>query len=154
MQQPVKNQPFQFYVTQVTVRLTTAETGGAYALLEMLHTAGVGPALHIHPRAAESFLVLEGNYTFFLDGETVAAGPGEAVSVPAGTPHRYVSGPEGGRLLVIMPPGLEEYFWTMSQRLKDGAVPMAEEFALAARLGQDFLPDAEGHWGGHGAPRP
>jgi len=154
MQPPLKDQPFQFYVTRMTIRLTTPETGGAYALLEMRHPAAVGPALHVHPRAAESFVVLAGEYTFFLDGTTVTAGPGQAVSVPAGTPHRYVSGPEGGHLLVIMPPGLEEYFWTMSQRLQSGAVPMEEELALAARLGQDFHPGADGHWGGHGGPRP
>ncbi len=64
----MKDQPFQFYVTKMTIRLTTPETGGAYALLEMRHPAGVGPALHVHPGAAESFVVLEGEYTFFLDG--------------------------------------------------------------------------------------
>jgi quercetin dioxygenase-like cupin family protein len=148
----MKDQPFQFYATQMTVRLTTPETSGAYALMEMHHPPGVGPALHVHPRSPESFYVLEGQYTFFLDGESVPVHPGSAVSIPAGMPHRYVSGPGGGRLLVMIPPGLEEYFWTISKLLQKGPVPMEEEFALAARLGQDFL-DGHDHWGGHAAPK-
>lgn len=147
----MKDQPFQFYVTQMTIRLTGAETAGAYSLVEMRHTAGVGPALHVHPRSPESFFVIEGTYTFYRGEETVEARPGMAVTIPAGVPHRYVSGPEGGHVLVIMPPGLEEYFWIIAGRLKHGPVPKEEEFALAASLGQDFV-NGEGHWGGHGAP--
>ena len=147
----MKNETFQFYVTQMTIRLTGEETAGAYSLVEMRHPGGVGPALHVHPRSPESFFVIEGTYTFYRGEETVEAQPGTAVTVPAGVPHRYVSGPDGGRLLVIMPPGLEQYFWIIAGRLKHGPVPMAEEFALAAELGQDFI-NGEGHWGGHGAP--
>ncbi|HEY0512220.1 MAG TPA: cupin domain-containing protein [Thermoanaerobaculia bacterium] len=147
----MKDQPFPFYATQMTVRLTTPETGGGYALMEMRHPPGVGPALHVHPRSAESFYVLDGRYKFFRDEETVEASPGMAVTIPAGVPHRYVSGPDGGRILVMTPPGLEEYFWTVSKLLQKGPVSMDEEFAIAARLGQEFL-DGHGHWGGHAAP--
>jgi mannose-6-phosphate isomerase-like protein (cupin superfamily) len=145
----MKDQPFQFYVTQMTIRLTAQETAGAYSLVEMRHPEGV--ALHVHPRSPESFFILEGTYTFYRGEETVEAHPGMAVTIPAGVPHRYLSGPQGGRVLVIVPPGLEEYFWIMAGRLKHGPVPMAEEFALAAELGQEFI-SGEGHWGGHGTP--
>lgn len=130
----------------MTIRLTTEETGGQYSVIEMRHFPNVGPALHVHPRGPESFVVVEGNYTFHCDGEDRTLGPGEAFCVPAGKPHRYRVGDEGGRLLVLCPPGLEHYFWEVSQRLAEGPLSLDEEFAIAAHHGQDFL-DASGHWG-------
>jgi quercetin dioxygenase-like cupin family protein len=127
------------------VHLSTATTGGSYALIEMTHPPSVGPALHIHPRGPESFFVLEGEYTFSLGSTTIVVSAGEAVAVPAGVAHRYVVGATGGRALVITPPELENYFIDIAKRLESGPVQLAEEFEVAARYGQEFL-DHEGHW--------
>jgi len=62
-------------------------------------------------------------------------------------PHRYVVGSEGGRALVIVPPDLEQYFWRVSALLETGAVPLDQEFTIAAEHGQEFQGRA-GHWGG------
>jgi mannose-6-phosphate isomerase-like protein (cupin superfamily) len=137
---------FDFHGTRMRVHLRTADTGGAYALLEMWHRPLVGPALHVHPRGPESFLVLGGRYRFIRGEETVDASAGTAVTVPAGTPHRYEVGPEGGHLLVVCPPGLERYFEEVAARSEGEPLPFEEEFALAAACGQDFL-DRAGHWG-------
>jgi hypothetical protein len=112
----------------------------------MVHPPNVGPALHIHPRGPESFLILEGSYTFVRGNETVGLVAGQAISIPAGTPHRYTAGATGGRATVICPPDLERYFESVSEMLKRGPVPVAEEFAIASRHGQDFL-DSSSHWG-------
>ncbi|MES2305748.1 MAG: cupin domain-containing protein [Gemmatimonadota bacterium] len=135
-----------FRGTRMTIRLTTAETGGVYALIEMEHPPLVGPALHIHPRGPESFYVLAGEYTFTRGDETIVAGPGDAVTVPAGVPHRYVVGAAGGRALVIVPPGLEAYFERVGARLVEGQLSFEEEAAIASECGQDFL-DHASHWG-------
>jgi quercetin dioxygenase-like cupin family protein len=144
--QPMKNVPFTFHKTRMTIRVTTPETGGAHSLIEMEHIPNVGPALHVHPRGAESFVVLDGNYTFYWDGEEVSLEKGEGISIPANTPHRYVVGPDGGRLLVVCPPGLENYFWDVSQRLAQGGLTLEQESEIAASFGQDFL-DMNSHWG-------
>jgi quercetin dioxygenase-like cupin family protein len=127
------------------VHLRTADTGGAYALVEMWHPPSVGPALHVHPRGPESFLVLEGEYTFILGPRSVAAGPGSALSVPAGVPHRYEVGPAGGHFMVVCPPGLEQYFERVAMRSADRPLTWDEEMAVAADCGQEFLDRAQ-HW--------
>lgn len=142
----MKNVPFTFHGTRMTIRLTTAETGGAYAMLEMQHPASVGPALHRHPRGPESCYVLAGEYTFYRGDETIFARPGNGIVIPAGVPHRYRVGSSGGRLLVITPPGLEHYFFRIAGLLSVGPVSLDEEFAVAAEAGQEFL-EQSGHWG-------
>jgi quercetin dioxygenase-like cupin family protein len=129
------------------VHLRTADTGGAYALIEMWHPPSVGPALHVHPRGPETFLVLAGEYTFTRGGETVRAEAGMALTVPAGVPHRYDVGAEGGHLVVVCPPGLERYFEEVARRSDAGPVSLEEEFEIAATCGQDFL-DRAAHWAG------
>jgi len=144
--QTVNPQTFDFRSTRMTVTLSTADTAGAYAVIAMIHPPNVGPALHVHPRGPESFYILEGSYTFVRGSETVTLAAGQAISIPAGTPHRYTVGPAGGRALVICPPELENYFQTVAGLLKQGPLPVAEEFAIASRYGQDFLENSS-HWG-------
>jgi quercetin dioxygenase-like cupin family protein len=136
-----------FHGTRMRLHLRTSDTGGAYALIEMWHPPSVGPALHVHPRGPESFLVLAGTYAFTRGGETIAADAGMAVVVPAGVAHRYEVGAEGGHLLVICPPGLEEYFEGVAALAERGKVEQEVEFGIAIRCGQEFL-DRTGHWGG------
>lgn len=139
------NEPLLFRGTRMFVHLRSDQTGGAYALIEMHHPSAIGPALHVHPLGPESFLVLEGEYTFVRGPSTIVAHPGQAVTVPAGVPHRYVVGPAGGRVLVVTPPHLDQYFARVAARLAAGPVPLEEEFAIATEFGQDLL-DREGHW--------
>jgi mannose-6-phosphate isomerase-like protein (cupin superfamily) len=134
-----------FHGTRVRVHLRTADTGGVYGLLEMWHPPSVGPALHVHPRGPESFLVLEGDYTFIVGSESAAAGPGSAVTVPAGVPHRYEVGAAGGHVLVVCPPGLEQYFEQVASQGAERPLSWQEEMAVAAEHGQEFL-DRAGHW--------
>ena len=135
----MKNTPFLFHKTYMTIRLTTEDTAGAYCVIEMQHVPDVGPALHMHPRGCESYLVLAGSYTFTSGGVETHLHPGQAISIPAHTPHCYKVGPEGGRLLVICPPGLENYFWTVAQKGHEGTITLQEEYAIAAEHGQVFL---------------
>jgi mannose-6-phosphate isomerase-like protein (cupin superfamily) len=139
---------FDFHGTSMQIHLNSIETGGSYALIEMHHRANVGPALHIHPRGPESFFVLDGEYTFVRGSETLLAGAGQAVVVPAGIAHRYTVGPNGGRALVITPPQLDEYFVRIAELLRALPAPsLEEEFAVAAAFGQDFV-ERQGHWAG------
>lgn len=136
-----------FHGTRMRLHLRTAETGGAYGLIEIWHPPNVGPALHLHLRGPETFLVLEGSYRFTRGEETVLAGPGAALTVPAGVPHRYDVGSDGGHLIVVCPPGLEGYFEEVARRNQAGPVSLDAEFEIAAACGQEFL-DRAGHWAG------
>ena len=62
---------------------------------------GGGPRLHRHPYD-ETWVVIEGSLTFQAGEERFAAGPGDIVVVPPGTPHRFTNdGPGTSRLVCI-----------------------------------------------------
>jgi quercetin dioxygenase-like cupin family protein len=62
---------------------------------------GAGPRLHRHPYD-ETFVVEAGTATFTVGEERLEAEAGQILVVPAGTPHKFVSG-EGFRLISIAP---------------------------------------------------
>jgi quercetin dioxygenase-like cupin family protein len=62
---------------------------------------GTGPSLHRHPYD-ETFIAEAGSATFTLGDETFELGAGRIIVVPAGAPHKFVSG-EGFRLVSISP---------------------------------------------------
>lgn len=68
-------------------------------------TGEPGPVapLHVHHEDDEAWLVLEGELVVRVGDEDVRAGPGDAVRVPAGTPHAYGIA-EQARYLIAMPP--------------------------------------------------
>ncbi len=67
---------------------TAAETGGELLELEDIWTRrGHRTREHVHPGMEERFEVLEGTAAFRVAGEERTATAGEAVVVPAGTPH-------------------------------------------------------------------
>lgn len=144
---PHENTPFDFHGTAMTIRATTPDTG-LYALIEMRHPPLVGPALHVHRQGTETFLVVQGSYSFYRGDEAIMAVPGDIVVIPKGVPHRYLSGEKGGQVMVITPPNLEHYFWEIGGQLRAGGVTREQEFAIAAQYGQEFL-DRAGHWGEH-----
>lgn len=72
---------------------------------------GDGPRLHRHPYE-EVFVVHQGQATFTAGGETLEAGIGQVVVVPAGVPHRFVNGgQEHLRLTSIHPRPHTEAEW-------------------------------------------
>ena len=134
-----------FRGTRMRVKVGHAE-GAAYSLIEMVHPPEVGPAIHRHPGGDEAFYILEGEYEIRCGADTFVGEAGSFVFVPRGMPHGYTVGPNGGRVLVITPAGLEQYFAEVANRLAQGRVSMDDEAAIAARYGQEFL-DRLRHWG-------
>jgi quercetin dioxygenase-like cupin family protein len=69
---------------------TSAETNGEYVLVETtVQPNGFVAAAHVHPYQTETFEIESGTLAFKLDGEEIVAGPGESVTVPAGSAHRF-----------------------------------------------------------------
>ena len=61
---------------------------------------GAGPRLHTHPYE-ETFIVQEGEALFTVGDDTLIAGAGDILVVPAGTPHKFVCRGDGHRQLSI-----------------------------------------------------
>ncbi len=69
---------------------TSAETNGEYVLVETtVQPNGFVAAAHVHPYQTETFEIESGTLAFKLDGEELVAGPGESVTVPAGSAHKF-----------------------------------------------------------------
>ncbi len=141
----MKNQAFDFHGSKFTIKIPTAESNGKYTILDVTHPPNVGPALHTHPRGPETFCIIEGDYEFFLNGRSILAKAGDVVCVPTGSPHRFVTGENGGHVIVSSPPNLEFYFWNVSKLLKKGAVSREQESDIGRKHGQIFLDDVR-HW--------
>jgi mannose-6-phosphate isomerase-like protein (cupin superfamily) len=87
------------------------QTLGQYSMVELFQTTLRGPEPHIHTREDEAWYVIEGELTFEVAGETIVAPAGAYVMAPRGIRHAYRVSKAPARYLVILsPPGLENYF--------------------------------------------
>jgi mannose-6-phosphate isomerase-like protein (cupin superfamily) len=96
--------------------------GTTYSLTEWAMEPGAqGPPLHTHHQTDEGFYVMAGHFGFVLDGITTYAKPGAHVLVPMGHAHSFWNA--GVRpakcLIIISPPGLEQYFRELAAQLGD-----------------------------------
>jgi quercetin dioxygenase-like cupin family protein len=139
----MKNQTFDFHGSKFTIKILTSESNDKYTILDVIHPPNIGPALHTHPRGPETFCVIEGNYEFFLNDQSILAKAGDVICVPTGSPPRFVTGENGGCVIVSSPPNLEFYFWDVSKMLKNGIVSYKQESDIGRKYGQYFLEDAK-----------
>ena len=72
----------------IFVKVSAADTGGQYTLVEDNLKANFALGLHMHRYHAETFYILEGSLDFFVDGEWVTAVPGVCLHIPPGIPAR------------------------------------------------------------------
>ena len=94
-----------------TILASSEDTGGRFALIEILAPKGTEPPRHVHQREDETFFVLEGEITFYIGDEIYAATPGTFVFAPRGIPHSWVVESDVVRKLVTLTPGgAEEHF--------------------------------------------
>jgi quercetin dioxygenase-like cupin family protein len=83
-----------------------AETGGLLFAMEVTELPGGGPPLHVHSAEDEYFTVLDGEFTFHLDGQARTVGAGGAVFAPRGIPHAFKNcSDRSARMLAIATPG-------------------------------------------------
>jgi mannose-6-phosphate isomerase-like protein (cupin superfamily) len=106
----------------VIVHADTADTDGAFSLIETAESAiGLGPPLHVHRDAAESFYVIAGRYVMHLDGRDFECPAGSFVYVPIGMPHTFRTDAVGSRKLNLYTPGaMVGYFDDLAAALRDG----------------------------------
>ena len=75
---------------RLVFRKTSRETGGQAVVIEtFVQPNGFVAAAHIHPSQEERFEVLRGSVGFKIGRKKLVAGPGQRITVPAGTPHKF-----------------------------------------------------------------
>ena len=71
-------------------KVTPHETSGDYDLMFAETPAHVsGPPPHLHHTYKESFLIIEGEMEFMVDGEVKVIKAGESVDIPPKTLHTF-----------------------------------------------------------------
>jgi len=94
-----------------TFKAVGEETGGQYTLFEGIVPAGAGPPPHVHSREVEAIYLLEGELTFYINGETSVLGPGSFVHIPRGIVHGFKNqGTKTARMLDLVSPAGMEHF--------------------------------------------
>ncbi len=72
--------------------LTAADTDGELLRVETVNPpSGVVEPLHVHPHQESRAEVVSGTLRFVTDGRERRLGPGEAITIPAGTPHHFAN---------------------------------------------------------------
>jgi len=141
---------------QVVFERTGAETGGRLLSFELrLTPGGHVPGSHVHREQEERFTVLQGRMRFRRGLRIVAAGPGETVTVPPGTLHRFVNAGDGlARVRVEVQPALrmQELLEVTAELARGGrtlpnGMPLPLDFALFLRrfereVAVPFVPSA------------
>jgi quercetin dioxygenase-like cupin family protein len=131
-----------FHGTKMIIKVSEKDSEGRYSLI-----VNSGPALHIHPNSPEANYVLDGEYTVQFGENIRHAYAGDFVFIPKGSPHKYKSGPNGGKLIVIAHADLEKYFKEVYHTIRlNGQITWKSEQEIAACYGQEFL-DSLNHWG-------
>ncbi len=127
----------------MTFIVSGEDTDGRYSVTEFAAAPPPAPAapMHIHNKEEEAMYVLEGNFRFFVDEETVPAPAGSFILVRKGTLHTVANlGPGVGRLLIVLtPPGFERYWEEMANLSKASGTRLdpAKVSAIRERYNMD-----------------
>lgn len=95
----------------LTIKASSADTGGSLLIFEDRVVRGKTTPLHSHPNLDEAIYVLEGEILAHVDGQERRIGEGGFFFVPRGVPHAFLTTSETGRLLSWSAPGTGEAFF-------------------------------------------
>ena len=126
----------------VMLKKSGTETGGTFALVEVVGLPGSGPPPHIHHSVDEIYCLLEGELEV-LDGErTFTAKAGSVFHIPRGTLHawRNATTELARTLLFIVPAGFEGFFEEAGVPGDDltSPPPTPEDYRRMAELGRKY----------------
>jgi quercetin dioxygenase-like cupin family protein len=128
----------------IMLRLTGADTAGAYSLFEYIVPAGLGgPPTHVHAYQDELFTCTTGKVTVELDGVAHTMTPGSSMMLPRMVPHMFYNpfDEETRIVAVVSPAGLEKYYKELSE-LPPGPRDMTKIAAIMKRHGLSLAPKA------------
>jgi quercetin dioxygenase-like cupin family protein len=131
--------PYMPQAGRYTTKVAAEQTEGRLCQLHINDARGAAPPLHLHRDADETFYVIDGDISFFVNEERTELGAGDFICVPKGVPHTYLVQSEQAEFLVAFAPaGVEGFFAELGIEAVAGhdaplpAVPDPAEFARRA----------------------
>lgn len=94
-------------------KVSGADVGKRYAIIEAHTPPGLGPELHVHPLQNEMFFVLRGSIGVRCGSDHAVLKTGDSFMAPAGVPHAFVAlGTEPAHTLFLFDPAgdMEAFF--------------------------------------------
>jgi len=77
------------------VKLSGADTGGRFTIVEETTPSMSGPPLHQHSREDEWLFILEGKYRIQIGEQMLFAMAGDSLFAPRGIPHTFQNVSDG-----------------------------------------------------------
>jgi mannose-6-phosphate isomerase-like protein (cupin superfamily) len=114
---------------------SSAQTMGAFAIIELMVEPGNGVPMHVHGKEDEHFIVLEGKLQMAVGARRLDVVTGESITVGMGVAHAWCNASKAPvhMLAVFSPGGIEKMF-----RELEGVDP-AEIEAIANRYGTRLI---------------
>ncbi|WCT14715.1 cupin domain-containing protein [Mucilaginibacter jinjuensis] len=124
------------------------QTGGAYAVIEMLVPPNSGPPPHSHADVQEAFYILEGEIELRTEEGNHIAQKGDYVNIPkGGLVHQFKNKTDTlARLMcIVTPAGMDEMFEEIGEPVEYGQFLPPPELAAkmlkaGEKYGQKFFP--------------
>ena len=118
------------------VRIPSAQTMGAYSVIEVAADPHNGVPLHIHSKEEEHFIVLDGTLDIAIGDRRWDAPAGTSATVKRGVPHAWCNPSDSPlRMLVVFSPGHIDGLFKEAAGVKD----VDRITAIATRYGTQLI---------------
>lgn len=127
---------------EISIKIASRDTGGAFAVFEGSVDPQVGPPLHRHREQDEWWYIIEGQFLFEVDGKQVHAGVGDVVFAPKGSCHTFqnIGSTPARAITTVVPGGLDVFFQELSAAVPRGvAIEPEKVVSLFEKHGLELL---------------
>jgi quercetin dioxygenase-like cupin family protein len=100
---------FWFLNSLVSIVADKAATDGSFAVYRQVAPPGFATPYHTHEAYGEGFCVLDGEVTFFCDGQKTVVGEGGFLYLPGTKPHGFRVSGEGVATMMIVSPATSTF---------------------------------------------
>ena len=94
-----------------TWKVTAAQSGGAFLLLEDHMEQGKCTPYHLHPNQDEAIYIIKGEILVDIEGEQTSVSTGGMFFAPRGVAHAFMVTSESAQVLAVITPGDGESFY-------------------------------------------
>ncbi len=147
-----QGQSFSIAGGSYRILVSGEQTGGNYAVIEMMVPPGGGPGPHAHPKIQETFYVVDGEVEFKTGEGKQLAQKGSFVNIPlGGGAHGFKNKTDEVACLLctVVPAGLDSFFAEIGKPIEAGTflpqTPLTDEQVtklkeIGEKYGQIFYP--------------